>query len=185
MGEAVSRGPGPGSGSGSGSGTRVANLLLIVLALALAVTVGLFATREATATPRDARAETLSRAHAQVADAARRETLAFLTVDYRDMDPLIAAVLAGATGPFKKQYARQGSELKASARRARASSTGRVLSVGVGRISDRTAVVYVAADSQVTNASTKGATQPRYYRLRLTLVRQGQRWLTSNLKFVG
>ena len=171
--------------SASGSGTRVANVLLVLLALALAVTVGLLVATDATATPRDARATTLSRAHAQVAEAARTETLAFLTVDHRDMDPLIAAVLDGATGPFKEQYAREGSELKASVRRTRASSSGRVLSVGVGRVSGGRAVVYVAADARVANASTKGTTQPRYYRLRLTMVREGQRWLTSNLKFVG
>ncbi len=46
-------------------------------------------------------------------------------------------------------------------------------------------MVFVAADSQVTNKSTKGKAQPRYYRLKLTMVRQGGTWLTSNLEFVS
>ena len=37
-------------------------------------------------------------AQREVADAAGAEAVAFLTVDHRDMDPLIDAVLDGATG---------------------------------------------------------------------------------------
>ena len=36
----------------------------------------------------------------------------------------------------------------------------------------------------VTNASTGSEGQVRYYRLRLRLVRKGERWLTSNVQFV-
>lgn len=169
----------------AGSSRTIANLLLIVLALVLVAAAGLFFTGGASAVRGDPRAEALSRTYAQVTRAARQESLAFLTVDYRDMDPLVSQVLAGATGPFKKQYARAGAKLKASAREARADSIATVLSVGVGVIGDRKVVVFVAANAQVSNVSTKGKPQPRYYRLKLTMIRKGHRWLTSNLKFVG
>ncbi len=64
-------------------------------------------------------------------------------------------------------------------------STGKVLSAGISELDKNNAVVFVAANSAVTNSSTKGKAQPRYYRLKLTMVRQGGKWLTSDLQFVG
>lgn len=157
----------------------------MVLAVVLVATATLLFTKGAAATPGDSKAETLSRQHAQVTKAARTETLAFLTVDYKNMDPLIAKVVAGATGTFKEQYEGAKVNLKASAQQARAVSTGQVLSVGIADIDDSSAVAFVAANSQVTNASTKGKPQPRYYRLKLTMVRKGDAWLTSDLQFVN
>lgn len=161
------------------------NILLILVALALLATTILLFAKGASATPGESRAEELSSQYDEVTKAAREETQAFLTVDYQDMDPLIAKVLAGSTGSFKQQYDRAKVNLKASAQQARAVSTGKVLHVGVGDIDATDAVVFVAADSKVRNKSTKGKSQPRYYRLKLTMVRKGDTWLTSNLQFVG
>ena len=157
----------------------------MVVALVLVVASVQLFKEGASATPGDSRADALSRQYKDVTKAARAETEAFLTVDYKDMDPLIEKVLAGATGPFKEHYDRSKVDLLASAKSSKAVSTGKVLSVGVGDIDDSDAVVFVAADSQVTNSSTKGKPQPRYYRLKLTMTRVGGRWLTSNLQFVG
>ncbi len=88
-------------------------------------------------------------------------------------------------GPFKTQYDGARANLKSSAQTAEAVSTGKVLSAGVGDIDDTNAVVFVAADSQVSNKSTKGKAEPRYYRLKLSMVRQGGKWLTSDLQFVS
>ena len=164
---------------------RWANITLIVLALVLAATATLLFTRGAAAAPGDSEAETLSRHYAEVRKAASNETLAFLTVDHTNMDPLIAKVISGATGTFKEQYEGAKVQLKSSAEQAKAVSTGKVRSVGIADIDDRNAVAFVAADSQVTNASTKGRPQPRYYRLKLTMVRKGDAWLASNLQFVN
>jgi Mce-associated membrane protein len=173
-------------GSGpAGTSWRIANVVLVLVALALVVTSVLLFKDGAAATPGDSRAEALSSEYTDVTKAARDETLAFLTVDYQNMDPLIAKVLAGSTGSFKEQYERAKVTLKASAQQSQARSTGKVLSVGIADIDDTDAVVFVAADSQVTNASTKGKAQPRYYRLKLTMLRKGDKWLTSNLQFVG
>lgn len=159
--------------------------MLIVLVLVLVATATLLFTRGAAATPGDSKAETLSRQYEQVTRAASEQTQAFLTVDYKDMDPLIAKVIAGAAGTFKQQYSQAKDTLKVSAQEAQARSTGKVLSVGIADIDDTDAVVFVAADSQVSNKSTKGKPQPRYYRFQLTMVRQGGKWLTSDLRFVN
>ena len=126
----------------------------------------------------------LTAAQQEVAGAARTEAMAFLTVDHTDMDPLIDAVLAGATGDFAEQYESQRKTLTGQAVRTKATSTGEVVALGVGHLDDDSANVLVAANSTVTNTSTGSEGQVRYYRLRLTLVREGDRWLTSNLEFV-
>lgn len=159
--------------------------MLILVILALVAASVLWFTKGASATPGDSRAETLSRQYKEVTKAARTETEAFLTVDYKNMDPLIDKVVAGSAGSFKEQYSRAKVTLKASAQDAQALSTGKVLSVGVGDIDDSDAIVFVAADSQVSNKSTKGKAQPRYYRFKLTMVHKGGTWLTSDLQFVN
>lgn len=169
----------------AGTSWRTVNIVLIVVVLALVAGSVVWFTKGASATPGASRAETLSHQYDEVTKAARTETEAFLTVDYRLMDPLIAKVIAGSAGSFKEQYSRAKVTLKASAQQARARSTGKVLSVGVGDIDDSDAVVFVAADSQVSNTSTKGKAQPRYHRFKLTMVHQGGRWLTSDLQFVN
>ena len=126
----------------------------------------------------------LTAAQQDVAGAARREALAFLTVDHRDMDPLIDAVLDGATGGFAKQYASQRDTLRSEAVRTEATSTPEVVALGVGDQDEESATVLVAANSTVTNTGTDADGQVRYYRLRLRLVRKDDRWLTSDLQFV-
>ena len=159
--------------------------MLMLLALLLVVTAVLLFTKGAAATPGDSRAEALSREYEQVTAAARKETLAFLTVDYKDMDPLIAKVLDGATGTFKEQYDSAKGTLKSTAQQGHSVATGDVKAVGIGDIDSDTAVVFVAADGSVTNTSTKGKAQPRSYRFKLTMVHKGGKWLTSDLQILG
>lgn len=169
----------------AGTSWRWVNIALVVLALLLVAASVFFFQRDARATTKDSAEATLSRQYAAVTRAAKAETLAFLTIDYRHMDPLIDRVVAGATGSFKQQYAGARANLKSSTTAAQAVSTGKIREVGVGDIDARTAVVFIAADSQVSNKSTKKAGEPRYYRLKLTMVRQGSKWLTSDLQFVS
>jgi Mce-associated membrane protein len=120
-----------------------------------------------------------------VADAARTETLAFLEVDYRDMEPLTEKVLDGAAGEFEKQYSDRVEDLVAQAKQNKSISHGEVVALGIGELDEDSALVYVAANSQVQNRSTGGTPQPRYYRLQLDMVREGDEWLVSQLQFVG
>jgi Mce-associated membrane protein len=60
-----------------------------------------------------------------------------------------------------------------------------VLSTGVSDIDEKNAVVFIAADSQVKNKSTKGKAEPRYYRLKLTMTKVDGQWRTSDLEFVS
>lgn len=151
--------------------------LAVVLA-ALLVAIGLVATSRGSVD------DDLSTAQREVAEAAQAQAVAFLTVDHRDMDAVIDAVLEGATGEFAEQYESQRERLTRGAVRTKASSTGEVVALGVGDLDDDSATVLVAANSTVTNTSTGSDGEVRYYRLRLDLVREGERWLTSNVQFV-
>jgi Mce-associated membrane protein len=162
-------------------GERAGRWAVVGLSLALAallVAIGLVATSQ------DQVDEDLTASQRDVAEAARTEALAFLRVDHTDMDPLIDAVLAGATGDFAEQYESQRDTLASEAVRTRATSTGEVVALGVGDLDDDSATVLIAANSTVSNRSTGRKGQVRYYRLRLDLVREGERWLTSNVQFV-
>lgn len=163
---------------------RAVNYVLGGVAVLLALLTGVLLAGSAGGTS-PSPAETVSQRHAQVSDAARAETLAFLTVDYRDMDPLIEEVLDGATGEFAEEYAQAREELEASAEEERSVSTGEVRAVGVAELDKRSAVVYVAADGEVENRSTSGEPQVRPYRFELTMVREDGRWLTSGLRILG
>jgi Mce-associated membrane protein len=157
----------------------------MVLALLLVATTALLFTKGAAAAPGESEAETLSRQYEDVTAAARAETLAFLTVDYQNMDPLIAKVLDGATGAFKAQYQAAKPTLKATAKQGQSVATGKVREVGIGDIDGGNAVVFVAADGSVTNKNTEGKAQPRAYRFKLSMVHKGDKWLTSDLQILG
>jgi Mce-associated membrane protein len=151
---------------------------LAVVLVGLLVAIGLVVSGQ------DAEDGGLTADHQDVAGAARAEALAFLTVDHRDMDPLVDAVLDGATGDFAEQYAAQRETLTDEAVRTEATSSPEVVAIGVGDQDQDSATVLVAANSTVTNSDTGGEGQVRYYRLRMRLVREGDRWLTSDLEFV-
>jgi Mce-associated membrane protein len=125
----------------------------------------------------------LSAEHREVAAAAQEMALAFLTVDHRDMEPVVDAVLDRATGAFAEQYAAQRERLVAEAERTRAVATPQVVASGVAEVGGGEATVLVAADSVVRNAGSDEP-RPRYYRLRLELVRVDGRWLTRSVEFV-
>ncbi|MEU7061443.1 hypothetical protein [Streptomyces sp. NPDC046197] len=116
--------------------------------------------------------------------AARQSALNFTSLDYRHYGRDSANVLKGATGDFKKEFAAQTAQLTKLVAQNRSVSEGQVLEAGIVRSDERTARVLVVADSKVTNTAVPEG-QARTYRLQLDLVRQGGRWLTSDVEFVG
>src|SRR3954469_2891823 len=165
--------------------------VLAVLALLLAAACAAVVISP-TAVPGTSEAERANDRVDAVTAAARQVTSAFLDVDYHDMDPRIAKVLALSTGTFKNQYTTAKVDLKAQAQQARAVADGAVRYVGVGDIDANRAVVYVAADTKVSNASIeqekaagKTVDDKRYYRFQLNLKKVGNRWLLDDLQFIS
>ena len=183
--------PGPGPARRN---ERVRRLLVVALGvlatlLALACVVVLI---WPTAVPGKSAAEKADDRTVAVQSAATRVMKAFLDVDYKDMDPRVNKVLSLSTGAFKNQYKTAAADLKSQVQAAQTVATGAVVRVGIGDIDSDTAVVYVAADSKVSNTSiqkeqAQGQTADgrRYYRFQMTMSKVGDRWLLSDLQGIS
>lgn len=156
---------------------RPLDLLLGVVVLTLVVGGVVLAPRWAEARQNDQRYDA-------VLAAAKREALAFTTLDHRTLKADTARVLAGSTGSFKRQFKGSREQLTDLATQNESVSKGTVLSAGVVSADADSARVIVVADSMVSNINTPRP-QPRHYRLQLDLVRLGHRWLVSDLEFVS
>jgi len=133
------------------------------------------------------RAEASARAerYGAVLAAADAEATAFVNLRYDQAARSIRAVADGATGDFRAHYVRSARDLAATMQRQRSTLTGHVVSSGVVDVVPDRATVIVATSGTVANRRTGGQEVPRHYRLRLTLLREGDRWLTSDIAFVG
>lgn len=157
-----------------GRGVVVGLSVALVLLLAAAGTLGWFV--------RGYHAEESRRQ--EILAAARQMVVNFTTLDYqhgrRDLD----RVLDASTGDFKQEFSAGTQQLQQLITENRTVSKGQVLEAGIVSYDDDSARVLVVADSTVTNkAIPKG--QERHYRIQLDLRREGDRWLTSELEFVG
>ena len=117
--------------------------------------------------------------------AANAEATAFVNLRYDDAARGVRAVVAGATGAFRAHYVRSAHDLVAGLQRQRSTLTGHVVSSGVVDLAPDRATVIVATSGTVSNRRSAGREVPRHYRLRLTLVHEDDRWLTSGISFVG
>jgi hypothetical protein len=183
--------PGTASARGRGVAQRASVVALALLATLLAAACVVVLVWP-TAVPGKSTAEKADDRAVAVQSAATRVMKAFLDVDYRDMDPRVKKVLGLSTGAFKNQYQTAAADLKSQVQAAKTVATGAVLRVGIGDIGDDKAVVYVAADSNVSNTSIekekaegKTADGRRYYRFQLTLTKVGDRWLLSDLQGIS
>jgi Mce-associated membrane protein len=163
----------------------VINPVLAVVLVGLCVWLALFAFLGDAAAPGKTPAEERDQEYSDITRAARAETLAFLTIDHTKMDVLTKQVLDGATGDFKKQYRAALKSLKESAAGQESYSKGRVDQLGLSEVDADSASVFVAAGSKVRNKGTKGKAEDRSWRIKLTMAKEGSRWLVSQLEFVG
>lgn len=140
-------------------------------------------------------AERAEKGYHAVTAAATTQAKAFLSVDYRRMDALQAAVLAEATGAFKKQYAATRANLKSSAQQTKAVAVPTIRQVAISKLSGGRATVFVAADEVRTNINTtkskatkacphKGATC-LYFRFKLSLTDTADGWKLSGVDFIS
>jgi len=159
-------------------GARALVLAGLVLAgVACAVLVATTLPRLSDASERDQR-------RVEVLQAARQHAVNFTTLDYQHLDRDLGRVLDGATGDFREQFEAGTEDLSELVTANEAVAEGTVLEAGIVSDDPDSARVLVVADSTVTNAADPSP-QKRHYRLQLDLVRDGDRWLVSDLQFVG
>lgn len=131
------------------------------------------------------------RSYAQVEDqreqavqAAQQSALNLTSIDNKDFAADVQRVLEGATGSFKTDFEARSKQLAQVLQQNQVASEGKVIDAGLVRFDDRNATALVVVDSNVKNVAVPEG-RVNTYRMRLTLERQGDRWLTSMLEFVG
>jgi Mce-associated membrane protein len=165
--------------------TRALNVVLGLIVVVLVGWLVVFAVRGSVAAPGRTPAEEQAHELTEIRQAARAEAVAFLTIDHRRMDQVTDRVLAGATGSFKKQYRSSTKVLKDAAVGQDSFAKGYVKEIGVGTVDGDSATVFVSAGSKVRNKGTKGKVEDRTWRMRFDMTKVGERWLVSQLEFVG
>lgn len=161
------------------------NLVLLAVGLVLSAVLALVLSRGGEALPTETEAEQLGQRHLDVTRAAAAQVQAFLGIDHQNVDEQAQVVLDGGTGDFKQQYADELDSLARSAQAQRSTAEATVLEVGMNDIDASTATVFVAADTEVTSKVTDGKARTVPWRIQLDMVKEGERWLTFGLQFVG
>jgi Mce-associated membrane protein len=162
-----------------------ANRWLTMLVVVLALGAGLGAALTWRAHGDRADAATHQERYGAVLAAANAEVKAFVNMRYDRAARSVDAVASGATGDFRAHYVRSARHAIRVLQRNRSTMTGRVVWSGVTDLTPTQASVIAATTGTVSNVRTKGTRQPRQFRFRVSLVRQGGHWLTSDIQFVG
>ena len=128
----------------------------------------------------DARAE-----DSAVVNAATALTLAWASVDHREVDEYVETVRAGATGDFLQEFENAEPFLRQTLKANKSVQVPTIPKDGAALLerSGEEARVIVAMDAAVTNKQTQRP-QARQYRLQVTLRNESGEWLVSGLEFI-
>ena len=132
----------------------------------------------------DAASSTEQQRYSDILDSASQEATAFVNIRYDDAQASIDAVMAGATGDFRGQYAKSTDGVIQVLTENKSIMSGKVLWTGVVAQDPDSATVIVATSGTVQNKQTGDKPVARFFRLQLQLVSEKGRWLTSDLQFV-
>jgi Mce-associated membrane protein len=115
--------------------------------------------------------------------AARQGVINMTTLNYEHAEDDIQRLLDNSTGEFREDFEKQADGFTKVAKQSQAVSEGTVNSAAVETMGKDSAVVLVAATSHVSNAA--GAKEdPRGWRLRVTVTKDGDQIKMSNLVYV-
>lgn len=119
----------------------------------------------------------------QRVEAARTAVTALLSIDHTRARADVQRVLDVTAGSFHDDFARSADDFVSTAERYQTVTRGEVKAAALQNATADSAVVLVAAVSQVSNAS--GAREdPRPFRMSVTVTRDGGQFKMSDLEFV-
>jgi Mce-associated membrane protein len=116
--------------------------------------------------------------------AASKEATAFVNIRYDTAQESIDAVMVGATGDFRDQYAQATDALITLLQDNKSIRTGEVIWAGVVAQDPDSATVILATTGTVQNNQTGANPKAENYRIQMDLVSEKGKWLTSDLQFV-
>lgn len=124
------------------------------------------------------------RAHdADYVAAARQGVVALLSIDYNHAKSDVQRVIDSSTGSFREDFARDADDFVKTAQDSKAVTVGSISAAALEQVIGDSGIVILAASSKVTNAG--GAQEdPRSWRMKVTVTRDGDRLKMSNVEFV-
>lgn len=117
-------------------------------------------------------------------EAASSASVALTSINFGTADQDIKRVIDAGTGEFGDLFRQNLDPYVQMVRDSKVTSRGEVASAAVSRSDAGSAQVLVAMRSSVQNASSPQE-QQRLYRMKLDMVKEGDRWLVSKLEFIG
>lgn len=120
----------------------------------------------------------------QAAEAAARTAVTdLLTADYQNPGAWSAKLKPLAAGQFLTVVGNSASGFKSILAQGKVQTTGKVVNVGVEKSGATTAQLAVLAYETVKNTQTPNGSE-RAYRMTVSMVQSGSKWLVSNVEFV-
>jgi Mce-associated membrane protein len=124
------------------------------------------------------------RAHdREVVEAASDAVVALLSIDHGRADADVQRVLDLSIGAFHDDFASRAGDFIKTAQDSNAVTKGSVTAAALESAGADTAVVLLAATSEVTNSNGARA-DPRPWRMSVTMSRDEDKWKMSNVEFV-
>jgi Mce-associated membrane protein len=115
--------------------------------------------------------------------AARQGVINLTSLDFNNAKRDVQRVLDSATGEFKDDFQRRADDFASVVKDSKAVTQGSIGATAVESMSKDSAVVLVLADERITN-SAGAKDDPRAFRFRVSVVRDGDQLKISKVEFV-
>jgi Mce-associated membrane protein len=116
------------------------------------------------------------------AAAASRGITALTSLDFRRAKEDVQKIIDNSTGSFRDDYEVRADDFVKVVEASKVVARGTVTATAVQSMTDDEAVVLVAASEEITNSA--GNKQPRAYRFRVTVTRDGDQFKLSKVELV-
>lgn len=120
---------------------------------------------------------------AEAVDTAREYAIAMSSFDFQNLDANRDTIVGMSTGDFADRYVQMVDALSGVVTDGQGRATATADHVAVESIDGATAVVLVFADQQATNVTAPEGNSQKY-RMVISMVRDGDRWLVDNVETV-
>ncbi|GLP80309.1 hypothetical protein [Mycobacterium antarcticum] len=120
---------------------------------------------------------------AEFAAAARQGVVTLMSLNFNSAADDVKRIIDNTTGDFKKDFQGQADEFTKVAQESKVVTEATVNATAVQKMSKDTATVLVAVTTQVSNAASNDQ-QPRSWRLRVDIARDGGQLKLAKVEFV-
>ena len=113
----------------------------------------------------------------------RQGAVNLTTIDYEHADADVKRILGSATGQFYEEFSTRSAPFIEVLTKTQSKSVGTVTEAGIESVEGQEGQILVAVSVTTSNRGTPDD-QPRYWRMRLTVTKQGADAKVSKVEFV-